>query len=36
MQTVPSTEQGSVQATGLHKVFFVLETPPGPGVGGGP
>lgn len=33
---VPSTEPGSVQATGLHKVFFVLGMPLGSGVGGGP
>lgn len=36
MQTLPSTEPGSVQATGLRNVFFVLGMPPGQGVGGGP
>ena len=36
MQTLPSTEPGSVQATGLQNVFFVLGMPPGQGVGGGP
>lgn len=32
----PSTEPGSVQAAGLHKVLFVRVMPAGQGVGGGP
>lgn len=36
MQTLPSTEPGSVQATGLHKVFFVPLMPPEKDVGGSP